>query len=211
MIDFALVGRTRASTVVARRHLRGLPAALRPIMMTTMCALISGLPLMLGHGAGSGAASAARLRDGRRADPVAGPDAVHDAGDLPVPRRRAPLVRPKRKEAKACDRKSEPARRPAAAGPESTIRDVTEHDAVMKILVVEDELKMARLSDRRGLTEQGYTVDEAHDGIDGQHLALEFDYDVIVLDVMLPGLRTASRCCARLRARAAPATRRSSC
>jgi two-component system copper resistance phosphate regulon response regulator CusR len=57
----------------------------------------------------------------------------------------------------------------------------------MKILVVEDELKMADYL-RRGLTEQGCTVDEAHDGIDGQHLAMEFDYDVIVLDVMLPGL-----------------------
>jgi two-component system copper resistance phosphate regulon response regulator CusR len=57
----------------------------------------------------------------------------------------------------------------------------------MKILVVEDELKMADYL-RRGLTEQGYTVDEVHNGIDGQHLALEFDYDVIVLDVMLPGL-----------------------
>ncbi len=56
----------------------------------------------------------------------------------------------------------------------------------MKILVVEDELKMAGYL-TRGLTEQGYTVDHAHDGIDGQHLALEFDYDVIVLDVMLPG------------------------
>lgn len=56
----------------------------------------------------------------------------------------------------------------------------------MKILVVEDELKMAGYL-ARGLTEQGYTVDHACDGIDGQHLALEFDYDVIVLDVMLPG------------------------
>jgi two-component system copper resistance phosphate regulon response regulator CusR len=57
----------------------------------------------------------------------------------------------------------------------------------VKILVVEDELKMADYL-RRGLTEQGYTVDEAHNGVDGQHLALEYDYDVIVLDVMLPGL-----------------------
>jgi two-component system copper resistance phosphate regulon response regulator CusR len=57
----------------------------------------------------------------------------------------------------------------------------------MKILVVEDELKMADYL-RRGLTEQGCTVDAAHDGFDGQHLAQEFDYDVIVLDVMLPGL-----------------------
>jgi len=57
----------------------------------------------------------------------------------------------------------------------------------MKILVVEDELKMADYLGR-GLTEQGYTVDQAHNGIDGQHLALQCDYDVIVLDVMLPGL-----------------------
>jgi two-component system copper resistance phosphate regulon response regulator CusR len=56
----------------------------------------------------------------------------------------------------------------------------------MKILVVEDELKMADYL-ARGLTEQGYVVDHARDGIDGQHLALEYDYDVIVLDVMLPG------------------------
>jgi hypothetical protein len=40
----------------------------------------------------------------------------------------------------------------------------------------------------RGLTEQGYTVDLARDGVEGLHLALESDYAVIVLDVMLPGL-----------------------
>jgi two-component system, OmpR family, copper resistance phosphate regulon response regulator CusR len=57
----------------------------------------------------------------------------------------------------------------------------------MKILVIEDEIKMADYL-RRGLVEQGCTVDEAHNGIDGQHLALEYDYDVIILDVMLPGL-----------------------
>jgi two-component system copper resistance phosphate regulon response regulator CusR len=57
----------------------------------------------------------------------------------------------------------------------------------MKILVVEDELKIADYL-HKGLTEQGCSVDLAHDGIDAQHLALEFDYDVIVLDLMLPGL-----------------------
>jgi len=57
----------------------------------------------------------------------------------------------------------------------------------MKILVVEDELKIADYL-YTGLTEQGYSVDLAHDGLDGQHLALEVDYDVIVLDQMLPGL-----------------------
>lgn len=40
----------------------------------------------------------------------------------------------------------------------------------------------------RGLTEQGYTVDVAREGVEGLHLALENDYAVIVLDVMLPGL-----------------------
>jgi len=57
----------------------------------------------------------------------------------------------------------------------------------MKILIVEDELKTADYL-RKGLGEQGCTVDVAHNGIDGQHLALEHDYDVIVLDAMLPGI-----------------------
>ena len=57
----------------------------------------------------------------------------------------------------------------------------------MKILVVEDEQKIADYL-HKGLSEQGCSVDVARDGIDGQHLALEIDYDVIVLDLMLPGL-----------------------
>lgn len=57
----------------------------------------------------------------------------------------------------------------------------------MKILIVEDELKTADYL-RKGLTEQGCAVDVANDGVDGQHLALQHDYDVIVLDVMLPGV-----------------------
>jgi two-component system copper resistance phosphate regulon response regulator CusR len=57
----------------------------------------------------------------------------------------------------------------------------------MKLLIVEDELKTADYL-QKGLTEQGCAVDVAHDGIDGQHLALVHDYDVIVLDAMLPGI-----------------------
>ncbi|HEY2255035.1 MAG TPA: heavy metal response regulator transcription factor [Variovorax sp.] len=57
----------------------------------------------------------------------------------------------------------------------------------MKVLIVEDERKTADYL-YQGLTEQGCAVDLAFDGIDGQHLALHFDFDVIVLDVMLPGL-----------------------
>ncbi|WP_353235379.1 heavy metal response regulator transcription factor [Diaphorobacter ruginosibacter] len=57
----------------------------------------------------------------------------------------------------------------------------------MKVLIVEDERKTADYL-AQGLAEQGWTVDVAHDGIDGQHLAVHYDFDVIVLDVMLPGL-----------------------
>lgn len=57
----------------------------------------------------------------------------------------------------------------------------------MKILIVEDEQKTADYL-HKGLTEQGCVVDLARDGIDGQHLALHHDYDVIVMDVMLPGI-----------------------
>ncbi len=57
----------------------------------------------------------------------------------------------------------------------------------MRVLIIEDEEKTADYL-HRGLTEQGYTVDVAREGVEGLHLALENDYAVIVLDVMLPGL-----------------------
>ncbi len=56
----------------------------------------------------------------------------------------------------------------------------------MRILVVEDEPKTADYL-RQGLSESGYVVDVAADGIDGLHLAQESDYDLVVLDVNLPG------------------------
>ena len=57
----------------------------------------------------------------------------------------------------------------------------------MKILIVEDELKTGDYL-RQGLTEAGYVVDLARDGLDGLHLALDGDYHLIVLDIMLPSL-----------------------
>lgn len=57
----------------------------------------------------------------------------------------------------------------------------------MRILVVEDEPKVARFLER-GLRQQSYAVDVAPDGTEGLHLARENGYDLIVLDVMLPGL-----------------------
>ena len=56
----------------------------------------------------------------------------------------------------------------------------------MRILVVEDNAKLAGHL-RRGLAESGYVVDVATDGIDGRHMAIEGNYDLVLLDVMLPG------------------------
>ncbi len=57
----------------------------------------------------------------------------------------------------------------------------------MRILLVEDEVKTADYL-RKGLSESGFMVEVALNGLDGQHLAQEFDFDLIILDVMLPGL-----------------------
>jgi two-component system copper resistance phosphate regulon response regulator CusR len=57
----------------------------------------------------------------------------------------------------------------------------------MRVLVVEDEPKLADYL-HKGLSENGHVVDVARDGVDGRHLALTGSYDVVVLDVMLPGI-----------------------
>lgn len=56
----------------------------------------------------------------------------------------------------------------------------------MRILVVEDDRKVASFLER-GLREEGYAVDVAHDGDDGSLKASVYDYDLAILDVMLPG------------------------
>jgi two-component system, OmpR family, copper resistance phosphate regulon response regulator CusR len=55
----------------------------------------------------------------------------------------------------------------------------------VKILVVEDEKKAARFL-RKGLSENGFVVDVAAEGEEGLHLATSAEYDLIILDVMLP-------------------------
>src|SRR5260221_1160192 len=58
--------------------------------------------------------------------------------------------------------------------------------STMRILIVEDEPKTAAYA-KKGLTEHGFVVDIAANGVDGRHLALTSDYDLVVLDIMLPG------------------------
>jgi DNA-binding response OmpR family regulator len=55
----------------------------------------------------------------------------------------------------------------------------------MKLLIVEDETRMADLL-RKGLTEEGHTVTCALDGAEGLALARAYEFDVIILDVMMP-------------------------
>ena len=57
----------------------------------------------------------------------------------------------------------------------------------MKILIVEDEAKTSEYL-RQGLTEAGFVVDLARNGMDGHHLANTESYDLVILDVMLPDL-----------------------
>lgn len=68
----------------------------------------------------------------------------------------------------------------------------------MRVLVVEDERLLAA-GLRAGLEAEGFAVDVAADGVEGLWLARENPYDVLVLDVMLPGL-SGYRVCERLRA-----------
>jgi heavy metal response regulator len=55
----------------------------------------------------------------------------------------------------------------------------------MRILVVEDEKKVARFI-QQGLQEEHYTVDTANDGEEGLRMATSGDYDLLILDVMMP-------------------------
>lgn len=57
----------------------------------------------------------------------------------------------------------------------------------MRILVIEDEAKTAKFL-KKGLGESGFVVDVASDGLDGLELAKNLDFDLIILDIMLPGL-----------------------
>ncbi|MER5971199.1 response regulator transcription factor [Streptomyces sp. NPDC002055] len=68
----------------------------------------------------------------------------------------------------------------------------------MRLLIVEDERRLA-LSLAKGLTAEGFAVDVVHDGTEGLHRASEGAYDLIVLDIMLPGMN-GYRVCGALRA-----------
>ena len=55
----------------------------------------------------------------------------------------------------------------------------------MRLLVVEDEKKVSSFI-KKGLEEEGYAVDAAHDGEEGLYMALDNVHDLIILDIQLP-------------------------
>jgi heavy metal response regulator len=63
----------------------------------------------------------------------------------------------------------------------------------MRILVIEDEAKIAQFI-KRGLKEEGYAVDVAHDGEEGHFLLSSNEYDAIILDLMLPKMDGLTLC-----------------
>ena len=83
MIDFALEAE-RAGATPAEAIYQGCLLRFRPIMMTTMAALLGTLPIALGIGAGADARRPLGPRGGRRPARLAAPDALHHAGALPL-------------------------------------------------------------------------------------------------------------------------------
>jgi len=63
----------------------------------------------------------------------------------------------------------------------------------MRILVVEDEHKIAN-SIKKGLEQENFAVDVAFDGSDGYDMAMGEEYDIIILDLMLPGMNGMTIC-----------------
>jgi DNA-binding response OmpR family regulator len=70
----------------------------------------------------------------------------------------------------------------------------------VKVLLVEDERRLVQLV-RRVLEEEGHRVEVAYDGLEGLRLALEGDFDVIVLDILLPEMNGVEVCQALRRAK----------
>lgn len=74
-----------------------------------------------------------------------------------------------------------------SARDESSDRDAASPGVIgARILVVEDEEAIADFIER-GLRAEGYVVESAYDGLDGERLALSGDFDLVLLDLMLPG------------------------
>lgn len=79
------------------------------------------------------------------------------------------------------------------AGQGSRAQNYTVYPKAMKILLIEDEPKVASFI-KKGLEEQTYEVEQAYDGAMGVKLALQHEYELIILDIILPGMNGLDAC-----------------
>ncbi len=93
LVDFALEGERKRGLSPERAIHEACVERFRPILMTTMAAMLGALPLVIATGPGTRTAPPARHHHHRRAFGVAGSDALHDAGDLPAARPAASAAR----------------------------------------------------------------------------------------------------------------------
>ena len=92
MVDFALEGERKRGLTPERAIFEACLERFRPIMMTTLAALLGAVPLVVATGPGVGAAPAARHHHRGRAPGLAGAHALHHAGDLSAARQAAPAA-----------------------------------------------------------------------------------------------------------------------
>ena len=90
MVDFALEAERKRGLPPEQAIYEACLERFRPILMTTLAALLGAVPLVVATGPGLGTAPPARHHHHRRADRLADAHAVHHAGDLPVARQAAP-------------------------------------------------------------------------------------------------------------------------
>ena len=92
LVDFALEAERERGLPPERAIYEACVERFRPIMMTTIAALLGAVPLAIATGPGSELRRPLGIAIIGGSDRVAGPDALHDAGDLPAARQAAPAV-----------------------------------------------------------------------------------------------------------------------
>ena len=181
MVDFAIQAEREQHLSPEESIRQACLLRFRPIMMTTMAALLAALPLMLGRGTGS------ELRQPLGYTMVGGLILSQMLTLFTTPvvylylDRFSNRMRARRHAPRGTERGGRPYR---VSG--SDLAGLGSARDAMKLLLVEDNERVTRFV-VKGLQEAGHTVDNADNGREGMFLAASEPYDVIIMDRMLPG------------------------